>query len=309
MESKLKPSALRRAIIFGKFAGDGWGAVHLATLLFGVSGLFGKWLTLPPMMIVLGRVMFATFALGLFIAGNKKWPPTIQRKDWLRLGACGALLALHWVTFFQSIQVSTVAIGLLAYATAPVFTAFLEPWWFREPFSFRALIAAAFTMGGIALIAPEWAFSHSITQGLVWGVAAGSSFAVLSLLNRGLRQRYSSAALAFWQDGVAAILLFPVLFWQGFEWTPREFVLLAVLGIVCTALAHGLFIQALAKIPAHSATLVSNLEPVYGILLAIVFLGEVPTGRTIIGGGIVLAVVFWFSATQARSHPKGSLGT
>jgi len=277
-----------------------WPALHLAVLLFGVAGLFGKWLSLHPVYIVLGRVFFATLALGIYLSITKKWPPRVMREQWLQIGGCGVLLAIHWFAFFQSIQVSSVAVGLLAFATAPVFAAMLEPFWFREAFSWRSLLAAVLSVLGIGLIVPQWTLGNTTVQGLLWGVGAGGSFALLSLLNRGLRKHHDSALLAFWQDAIAVVVLLPSFLWFPLQLTLPDIALLVLLGVFCTALAHALFIHALFAIPARSATLVSNLEPVYGILLAAAFLSEYPGWRTLTGGAIVLATVGWFTI-----NPRG----
>lgn len=277
-------------------AGDaraGLAALHGAVFLFGVAGLFGKWIAAPPLLIVFGRVAFATVALGtVLLLRRRRVLPYGGRVGWL-LPLCGAVLAFHWVAFFQAIQVSTVAIGLLGYATAPIFAGLLEPWAFREPFSRRTLFAALITMAGIALIVPEWSAQGSTVAGMAWGIAAGFSFAVLSLLNRRLRVRYDAVTLAFYQDGAATLWLAPFLPWFWVQPAPRDLLLLALLGLVFTALAHGLFIQALRTVRARVATLVSNLEPAYGIALAALLLGEIPAPRTLAGGLLILLAVAW----------------
>jgi drug/metabolite transporter (DMT)-like permease len=269
-------------------------ALHGAVFLFGVAGLFGKWIALGALLIVFGRVFFATAALGTVLVLRRGFVRPAPREMWL-LAGCGALLILHWAAFFHAIQVSTVAVGLLAYSTAPVFAVLLEPWWFREPVSTRSVLASLISLGGVALMIPEWQAGNLIFQGAGWGVVAGGSFAVLAMFNRELGVRIDATNLAFYQDGFATMLLLPVLpfFWR----TPAatDLLLLAILGVIFTALAHGLFIEALRHVKARLATLVSNLEPVYGILLAALLLSEIPTPRTVAGGVLILGAVCWVS--------------
>ena len=106
--------------------------IHTAVVLFGLAGLFGKWLALSPFIIVLGRVFFASAALGLFFLLTKKSVQIHPAKSYSIFILLGFLLAVHWVAFFQSIQISTVAVGLLSYSSFPVFTAFFEPLFFKE---------------------------------------------------------------------------------------------------------------------------------------------------------------------------------
>jgi len=209
------------------------------------------------------------------------------------------VLAFHWFAFFQSIQVSTVAVGLLAYSTAPVFTVLLEPA-LGERFSLRSLAAAALCTAGVALIVPRWDPGHALFQGAAWGVAAGFSFALLSLLNRRLVQRHHAIHLALVQDAGAALVLLPLLplFWR--LPTVREVALLVVLGVVCTALAHALYIHSMRRVRAGVAAGSSAMEPVYGIVLAVLLLDEVPAPRTVLGGVLILAAVVWVSLRPAE---------
>src|SRR5512143_446573 len=107
--------------------------IHLAVFLFGFPGLFAKWLAWPPALIVFGRVLFACLALAAVMALGRRAAFRVSgRRDAFLLALCGLILAAHWPMFFKSIQVSSVAVGLLSYASFPVFTAFLEPLMARE---------------------------------------------------------------------------------------------------------------------------------------------------------------------------------
>ena len=290
-----------------------WGSVarlHGAVLLFGVAGLFGKWLALPALVIVFGRVAFAALGLGLLLRLRPLPGPGVNGRDLRRLWACGAILALHWFTFFQSIQVSTVAVGLLSFSTAPVFVALLEPLWFRERFSRTALGCALVSILGVGLIVPRWDAGDALAQGVAWGVLSGASFAVLSLFNRGLVRVHAPVRVAFHQDLAAAVLLAPLVVWIAPVLTPQDLALLAVLGLACTALAHTLFIGALAVLTARTAALAGALEPLYGLLLAWLLLGEAPSLRTAAGGGLVLLAVIWATVhhdatARGSRHPGG----
>jgi drug/metabolite transporter (DMT)-like permease len=105
-------------------------------------------------------------------------------KDLLVLAISGAILAVHWFTFFLSIQVSTVAIGLLAFSTFPLFATFLEPIIFSERLHRRDVITALFVTIGLVLVTPSFDFGNHLTQGLLWGILSAFLYAVLSLLSR-----------------------------------------------------------------------------------------------------------------------------
>jgi len=274
--------------------------IHAAVFLFGFPGLFGKWLSLSPPLIVFGRVAFASLTLFLVLRAARK-PLRIRPVSDLRLLAlCGLVLALHWSLFFRSVQVSSVAVGLLAYSVFPVFTALLEPLVFRERLDVGSLAFAGLCVFGVFLIIPSYDLADGVFRGVLWGLGAGLTFAVLTLLNRRLTRRQSSLAVAFYQDLFAAAALCPFVLAAGLPMSGRTLGLLAALGIFCTAAAHSLFIDGLKRVTARTASIISSLEPVYGILLALAFLNEVPSGRTISGGAVILAATLVVTARAGR---------
>ncbi|MDD8025016.1 MAG: DMT family transporter [Acidobacteriota bacterium] len=274
--------------------------IHGAVLLFGLAGLFGKWLAVSPLIIVLGRVVFASLALGAVrFARKRPSRPGPASDRWLFLGL-GILLASHWTLFFLSVQVSTVAVGLLSYSVFPVFTALLEPVLSRKRLDPVALVFSGFCLLGVYLIVPRFAWNDGMFRGVLLGMGAGLTFAVLSIFNRKLTARYDSMTIAFRQDTAAALVLGPALLFVRPELSAGDIGLLALLGIVCTAGAHTLFIDGLRMIPAQTASIIASLEPVYGIALALAFLGEIPSFRIILGGTVILAAAMAISLRPMR---------
>ena len=264
-------------------------AIHAAVLLFGLAGLFGKWVVLPATILVLGRVFFAALSLGIFLRWRQMPFHLHRRADYYHLLLLGLLLALHWVTFFRSIQLSTVAIGLLTFSTFPIFTAFLEPLFFRERLQARDLLLALVTFAGVALVIPSYSLQDALTRGALWGIASGATFAVLSILNRRYVQQYPSLVIAFYQDLSATAALLPFFFVLQPVIGGREWVLLALLGVVFTALSHTLFIGGMKSVKASTASVIGALEPVYGIVAAALLLQETPSWQVVLGGLIILA--------------------
>ena len=262
--------------------------IHTAVLLFGLAGLFGKWLTLSPIFIVLGRVFFASLALAFLLFITHQGFSITPRKIYLTLLFLGFILSIHWVSFFQSIQVSSVAIGLLSYSTFPVFTTFLEPLFFKERLVKINVLFSLLCLFGIFLIIPSFQLNNSTFRGVLWGLVAGFTFAILTIFNRKLTQKLSPLSIAFYQDLFATIFLLPFLFVLRPTLSSRDILLLIVLGTLCTAVSHTLFIKGMRYIKAQTASIVSALEPVYGILLALLFLNEMPSLRTIAGGCVIL---------------------
>jgi drug/metabolite transporter (DMT)-like permease len=267
-------------------------AIHCAVLLFGFAGLFSKWLSLPAVVIVLGRTLFAALFLFMLLLLRRQ-SFRLQQKAFRLLLISGILLAGHWFAFFRSIQVSTVAVGLLAFASFPIFVVLLEPLAFKEKFQRRYVFLALLTLAGIYLLVPRFSWQDASVRGILWGLIAGFTFAVLTLLNRFLTRQHSSLLIAFYQDLFAALSLLPLIFFVKFSSSPQDLGLLLILGIFCTAIAHSLFIRGLRRVRAQTASIIALLEPVYGIALAFLLLGEKLLLHTILGGMIILVVSFF----------------
>lgn len=268
-------------------ARSGLAGLHAAVLLFGLAGLFGKLIHAAPMVIVAGRTCFAALALGAFLTVRGR-ARALRPADFGALAGMGVVLALHWWTFFYAIQISTVAVGLLGYAAFPVFVTFLEPVFFNERLRRIDLTTAVTVAGGLILVAWPLELHAGRTRGVWWGAVSGLLFAVLSLLNRQYVQRHGAMTIACFQNSFACLVLLPALWWTPWHLSPGGWAMVVFLGVICTALAHALFIFSLRVVKTQLAGVVAALEPVYGILFAFLLLGEVPRAVTLLGGALIV---------------------
>ena len=227
-------------------------------------------------------------------------------REWLRLVICGIILGVHWIAFFKSIQVSTVAIGLLTFASYPLFTTFLEPIFFQEKLIKRNVSAVFVVIFGLALIAtssPEnsdGVISGSVIQVVLWGLGGGLGFALLTLMNRGHVRHHSPLLLTCWQNGFAALVLLPWSFYESWVLTTSDWTLLLILGVVCTVGGHSLLINGLKNLQAQTVSmLIAGLEPVCAIVFALFLLGEVPSFQTLVGGILIVSTtVFMITRSE-----------
>ena len=283
-------------------------AIHSAVFLFGLSGLFVKFIELPSTLIVFGRVFFASIALALLLLFKQQGIRLQTQKDYLGLAFLGIVLALHWWAFFASIQRSTVAIGVITYSTFPVFVAFFEPLFFRKQLRGRDILLAIITFAGAVLAIPSLEFGSHMVQGALLGMLSAASFALLSILNRRYVQRYGSLVIALYQDVVAALILFPFILSFSATVTSHDVLLIILLGVVFTAGAHALFIHGMTSIEAKTASIIGSLEAVYGIFFAALLLSEIPSMRTLVGGGVVLLATM-YATSMVSSHDQTSIAT
>ena len=282
--------------------GGALATLHLAVALFGFAGLFGKWLALPAVTIVFGRTLVAAAALAVLLRARQE-PPTWPGARFAgRLALNGAVLALHWVAFFQAIRIASVAVGLLGFASFPLFVLLLEAAARQRPLRGGQWVTAALVGAGLVLVVPEFRWTNATVRGLAWGVLSGFAFALLAVANRSLAARFRAGTIALWQNGCAAACLLPPALFVAALPDARELLLLLILGVACTALAHTLFIGSLKVLSAHTASVVAALEPVYGIVLAFVLLGETPPPRTLGGAALIVGAALWASRTESLAR-------
>lgn len=281
--------------------GRGLLQIHAAVLLFGLTGIFGKSINLPARYITLGRVFFASLSMGLFFLVKKNDIKLRCVKDFIYMFLTGALLAFHWTAFYASVQISTVAVALLTFAAYPIFVTFTEPVIFGEKLKKADILAALVMFFGVLLIAPSFDIKNNMTVGLLWGTAGSAAFAAMSLMNRKFASNYSGGIVAFYEQGAAALLLLPMLFFYRPQASARDIGLLVLLGIIFTGAAHSLFIGGMKHVRAQTAGIIASLESVYGIIFAAFILKEIPTARELIGGAVILITAFY---TTMRSKTE-----
>lgn len=288
-----------------RVTGRGLLAVNLAVALFGLAGVLGQLTGLPAPLVTLGRALCGALALFIFARACRVTLRVTRPALTLLIGQ-GVLLAVHWTIFFHAIAVAGVAIGLLSFATFPLFTAMLEPPLLGTRLSRPQLVAACCMALGVYVLVPEFSMDSAAVQGVLWGLAAAATFALLAVLNRRLGRTTSSLTLSLYQNGVAALVLLPVLFVAPLDQLlePRVLLLLAVLGVGCTAVAHTLFLAGLQLMTAQLASLLVGLEPVWAILLGVLLLGEWPAARSVVGGAIIVAATIAPAALAYRQRQR-----
>jgi drug/metabolite transporter (DMT)-like permease len=269
--------------------------LHLAVFLFGFTGLFGKWLSIPALSIVFGRVTFAFLATLVWVLVSRQSVRLQSKRHFGMLLLLSLLFIVHWGTFFASIQVSSVAICLISFSTAPIFTVLLEPLFFRGH-KLKAIdfwVAVVVTLG-VVIATPSLDVGDAVTQGILLGIISGLAIALVTLLNRSIVPHYPASVLIFYQMGMMSLLLLPLMLTMQPHITPRDLGLLAVLGVFLTAGAQLLFVQSMQSVPARLASLINTgMEVVYGVALAAILVHEFPSARTLLGGVIIISATLY----------------
>lgn len=268
--------------------------MHLAVFLFGASGLFVKMIPVSAILLTLSRALFSAIALYIYIHFRQYSLRFHRLIDYFWNILAGLLLSTHWFFFILSIQVSTVSIGTITFATYPLFVIFIEPYVFKEKFQYKNLISVFMIIIGIAFLIPAFHLNNHTTLGIIYGLISSFSYAILSVVNRRLSTLYDSVVVTLYEQGVAACLLTIVVsivhpyLGQG---TFVDFIRLVIYGLIFTALAHSLYIYGLKNVKAQTASIISVLEPIYSIFLAMLFLQERLVYQEIIASVIILLAV------------------
>ena len=279
-------------------------AVHLVAVLFGATGVLGELITADPAFITWGRAAFAVLALGLFgrILLTQPRLSVLGHGRWVALLCSGAILALHWVTFFISVKVGGIAIATLGFASFPAFITLIEWGLLREKVT-RAEWARLWLVSlGLLLITPSFELSNLGTEGLLWGLLSGASFGVLAVLNRRYLSEVNAFAVAGLQNAVVFLVMSPWVLGSLGQISLTNWLWVAVLGVLCTGLAHLLFVSSLRHLPARSAGLVVALEPIYAIAFAWWFFSQEPSLRTLAGAAVIILTILSASLALRKAR-------
>ncbi|MEM8523875.1 MAG: EamA family transporter [Bacteroidota bacterium] len=265
--------------------------LQFAMLCISTSGALGKYVTLPPPLTIWWRALFALLFLGIFCwwkgysfrFGNSKNTRTIL--------FTGVLMAAHWVTYFYALQLSNVAIGMLSIFTYPVMTALLEPILLKTKFQASQLLLAGIVLVGIFFLVPELDLSNNITQGVLMGLLSALVYSIRNIILKTKVADFNGSIIMFYQMVVTLVLLAPVLLLYSSVEVPRFLGQIVILGLVTTAIGHTLFLQSFKHFSVSTASIMSSIQPIYGILLGMIFLKEFPNGQSLIGGTLILLTV------------------
>ncbi|HEY8938529.1 MAG TPA: DMT family transporter [Cellvibrio sp.] len=277
--------------------------LHLGAFMMGATGLFSKIIDLPAWDITGYRTWIAAAILFIWVWWRERNIALKAPRDYGRMLILGALLALHWVTFFHSMQVANIAVGMISLYAYPVVTVFLEPWIKRTQLDWRDVVSGVLVLVGIYWLVPEFDVSNNLTEGVIWGIISALAFAVRNLLLSHWFSHQTAARSMSYQVLIVALLMTPVLLLSNHQPTEKDWWLLICLGIVFTAVTHTLLGFSLRYLKAKTVGLVACLQPVYAVIYEIFLLHEIPATSTLVGGAIIMGAAIYESV---REHKKSA---
>lgn len=251
--------------------------LHTAVFLAGFTGILGKLITLNEGLLVWWRLLISSAALWIIYLLQKSIQRLSSTEIWPIVGA-GGIAALHWVTFYGSINYANVSVALVCFSAVGFFTAILEPLILRKPMQLIELALGILTIAGIAII---FHFDAQYKIGIIVGIVSALLGSLFPILNRIFLQKHSAETVTLYQ--LSGGFLFLCVLMPAYLWIfPADHLIptlpdlgwLLILSLGCTVLAFTLFMRALKRISAFTVNLSYNLEPIYGIILAFVIFRE-----------------------------------
>jgi len=264
------------------------------------SGVLGRYIQLDSTMATWWRCSIAAIALW-FICKIAKIDLKIKSSsDLKKITIAGILLAVHFPTYFYSLDYSNVAIALLTLYTFPAFTAIIEPLFTKTPFKYIDLLLACCSLVGVMIMVPSFSLENEFSFAIILGLISSISYVFRNLILLEPAKIYPGSTLMFYQLVILSIVLSP--FWLFIDGIPskNDWQALLALALVTTVLGHTLFVMSLRKLNATTASLMSCLAPVLAICWAYLFLNEVPTTKTILGGIIILTTVVYKTILKSK---------
>lgn len=253
--------------------------IHLHFLVFiaGFTAILGKLITNSPVSIVWHRMFIALIVIFLFVAITRKKLKT-SYQNIFKYAILGFVISLHWITFFMSIDYSNVTIALSMMSTTAFFTSFIEPFFFSRKIIAHELLLSILVIIAIFLILNS---ELNYSAGIILGIFSAFFASIFSVLNGLLIKNEKAYKISFYEFlfGVVFISIFLIITGRLDDLLIESFfsvnyLYISILGVVCTAYAFIAAVYLLNYITPYSAVLTYNLEPVYGILLALIIFGE-----------------------------------
>jgi len=229
--------------------------------------------------------------LYFFIKSKKISLKVSDRKTHVPLIISSLFMAGHWITYFYALKLSNVALGMLSLFTFPVITALLEPVFLKTKLNPIHIVLGIIVFIGIYILAPEFNLESTDVKGILFGLLSALCYSIRVLILKQHVQNFHGSMLMFYQTTVITIVMVPVLFFMDLSGFQSQFPYLLLIALLTTAIGHSLMVHSLKFFSATATTIISSIQPIFGIILAFLFVNEIPTMNTVWGGLLILSTV------------------
>lgn len=275
--------------------------LNIATLFISTSGTLGKFIEMPTPVIIWWRSSLALIFLFIFCKIKKTNLKIKSRKDLWAFILSALFMGGHWITYFYSLKLSNVAIGMLSLYTFPVITALLEPFFTKAKLDPIHIFLGILVLLGIYILAPEMNIASSHVHGILLGLFSALCYSLRILILKQHVGNYNGTMLMMYQLLILTIVLAPFLYLMDTSGIQNQYPFVIILALITTAIGHSMFVHSLKYFKSSTATIMTSALPVYGIFIAYFFLNETPNKEVFIGGLLIISTVI---IEGARSQKK-----
>lgn len=269
--------------------------LHFVVLIWGFTAILGMLISIPTIEMVFYRTFLASLTLGL-VFWWRKTKIRLPKSELYKILGTGAVISIHWLLFFGAARVSNISVCLAGLATTSFWTAFIEPMANKTNIKWYEVLLGLMIIVGLVII---FSFELDYWLGLVMSVASALLGACFMVINSRLTKRGNPYIITFYEMiGACFFTLLVMLGYQLFQVegglqlipTALDWVWLLLLAGFCTVYAFSVSVELMKRLTAFAVNLTVNLEPVYGILLAVLIFGEKEkmTGGFYLGASIIL---------------------
>ncbi len=265
--------------------------LHFAIFLMALNPLFAKFIDMPSLSIVWGRLFLTTITLGFIVRFVRKKTLKISKTETKWGIITGICFAIHWWSYFESIQISSVAIALCALFTYPIITGLLEPKILQKKYQKIDILGGIFVLAGVSIIVPEWNLENQTFIGIILGIISALCFSLRNLWSKKHLSNMPPDQTMFYHVLIGAILFFPLIFHYEFKPNQSDIGFLLLSGLLITPLSHSLYLKTFQYFSITTVSVTTSLQIIYASLLAFLFFQQIPDTRTLLGGAIILFTV------------------
>ena len=265
--------------------------LNLATLFISTSGALGKFIEMPTPVVIWWRCFLAAIFLFIYCKYKKTDLKLKSKRDYTTFIISSLFLGAHWITYFYSLKLSNVAIGMLSLFTFPIITALLEPLFVKVKFDPMHIILGLMVLTGIYILAPEFSLESDQAKGILLGLLSATFYAIRTLLLKQHVSKYNGTMLMFYQVFILTLVLVPVLLFMDSSGIQSQYPFVILLALLTTAIGHTMFVSSLKYFKVSTASIIGSMQPIFGIIIAYFFLHETPTWNTFFGGLLILGTV------------------
>ncbi len=263
----------------------------VATVFISTSGALGKFIEMPTPVLVWWRSIIALIILYGYCRYKKISLKLRHKKDWSTFILSALFMGAHWITYFYALKLSNVALGMLSLYTYPIMTALLEPLFSKTKIDPIHILLGILVLFGIYVLAPEFNIENQYIKGILLGLLSALCYALRTLIIKQHVANYNGTMLMTYQLLILTIVLAPTLTLFDTSNITTQFPYVILLGILTTAIGHTMLLHSLKYFKVSTASIISSMLPIYGIIIAYFFLGEIPTWQTFFGGLLILSTV------------------